>query len=849
MDIKYITFLFLLTVGVVILLYIRARKKSKDATVDASGDHEILEVLISRHDEDQTDVTMASLAAENMFSALHGLLHEAPKHQESISFEIVSSGTFGIKFYVVVPRNILKFVEGQIYAQFPTATIRVAEDYVDRSTTADSNYELANLKFTRPNFFALKAFRDFETDPLSSFTSAISNLGPSDEVWYQVVIRPIADIWQEDGLEYVNAVREGLDPEGTPGVLSSGLGTLKEEIITILGRIVTGAFSYYESEEGGFKQKSGSLVRLTPTQELEIRSIENKLARVGFEATIRIFSGSSDPNRVQTNLRSILASVRQYYASGSNTFTSEVERSREKALTKYKKRGIDEGSKILLSSEELATIYHFPSGNIDTPDISWSYSRKSEPPASLPLNDCVYIADTMFRSKKVRFGLSNKHNGGEDRLRHMYVIGKSGVGKSTLFESMISQDIVNGEGVCMLDPHGETIDKVLERIPDHRKEDVVYIDPSDTERPIGLNLLEVQDTSQKNLMASGLLAAIKHHFDYSWGPRLEYLLNYCLLTLIDVPGTTMLGITRLLEDKNYRNYILHWVKDPVVVRFWEKEYKEMMGNQRLVTEAIAPIQNKVNRFLASTTIRNILGQAKSTIDIWDIMQNRKILLINLSKGKIGADNADLLGALIVSRIQFYALQRSRIKDSERTPFYLYVDEFQNFSTGSFEEILSESRKYKLGLYLTHQFTAQLPEEILNSVLGNVGTIINFSSGATDAQLMEKEFMPYFTAGDIVTLERFYMYIRLMIDGMSSLPFSARILTPWEHSDFLPKKTQNKEEVLRLSREKYGVPKEYVEEKIYKWVNMIFDKGVAIAEEYKMKEKSSEIKLEKGETKL
>jgi hypothetical protein len=331
-------------------------------------------------------------------------------------------------------------------------------------------------------------------------------------------------------------------------------------------------------------------------------------------------------------------------------------------------------------------------------------------------------------------------------------------------------------------------------------------------------------------MASGLVSAIKQHFDFSWGPRLEYLLNYAILTLLEVPGTTMLGITRLLEDDNYRKYILHNVKDAVVTRFWEEEFRLMKGNQKLVTEAISPIQNKVNRFLASTTMRNILGQRKSTLDFWDAMNSGKIILMNLAKGKIGSDNANLLGALLVSRIQFYALQRVKIPYEQRTPFYLYVDEFQNFATGSFEEILSESRKYKIGLHLTHQFTGQLPEDLLKAVFGNVGTIMTFALGAPDAMELAKEFAPYFDEEDIISLERFQVYTKLMIDGMTSHPFSAKILLPWDDNFMVPK-TDNKERVIALSREKYGVPREHVEEKVNKWVTTKFDKGLAIAQQY------------------
>jgi len=385
--------------------------------------------------------------------------------------------------------------------------------------------------------------------------------------------------------------------------------------------------------------------------------------------------------------------------------------------------------------------------------------------------------------------------------------------------------------VGVVDPHGDLIEDILEHIPDDRIDDVVLVDPSDVERPVGLNILELDDPEQKNLMASALVSSMKQHF-WSWGPRLEYLLNYSVLTLLEVPGTSMLGITRLLSDMNYQKYILQQVSDPVVLDFWDEEYKAMRGNQRLITEAVAPIQNKINRFLASSTIRNILGQKKSTVDIWDIMNNEKILLLNLSKGKIGDDNANLLGALLVSRIQFMAMQRIKIPSQERKPFYLYVDEFQNFAGGNFESILSESRKYKLGLHLTHQFTSQLPEELMSAIFGNVGTMAAFSVGAQDAKTLETEFAPYFDENDLISLRKFQIYIKLMIDGQTSKPFSATVPRPWIAEEALIHKTNNKEKVVQMSRDKYGTDRSYVEDKIRKWVEFEFDKGKAVAQQYK-----------------
>lgn len=791
---------------------------------------EVMEIQLSRNEEAPKDNQFAAMAAENIFAALHGFLKETPDIQEHFAFEMASSGKNGLRFYAAVPSHTTKFVESQIYAQYPSAQIKVVQDYAAAFKPDNLKYELASATFTKPNFFPIKGFRDFETDPIASITSAMSSVGEDDSIWFQILFRPIPDGWQSEGQTYVKSVRSGTaSAPAKPTAAQSVMNIIVKEGSYILTDMVTGVLTFKPRpiEDPKLAAKPQE-VRISATQELELRAIENKMSRMAFEAQVRIFSAAPTQEKVDSNMRSLLASLKQFSTSTQNSFSSTLESSRESALEQYRTRTLDPNRQLLLSTEELATIYHLPSSNIETPTISWIYSRKSEPPSNLPVDNCVYLGNTTYRSKQIRFGLAN----GDDRLRHMYLIGKSGTGKSTMLESMIAQDIANGQGVGVLDPHGETIDKILERIPDNRIEDIIYFDPSDFERPIGLNLLELDDPGQKNLMASALVAAIKQHFDYSWGPRLEYLLNYAFLTLLEVPGTTMLGVTRLMEDMNYQKFILHNVKDPLVVRFWENEFKEMRSNQKMVTEAIAPIQNKVNRFLASTTIRNILGQKKSTVNLWDAMNDGKIILMNLSKGKIGADNANLLGALLVSRLQFYALQRAKIPYDKRRPFYLYVDEFQNFATGSFEEILSESRKYKLGLYLTHQFTAQLPEELLKAVFGNVGTIASFGLGAPDAKVLEQEFAPYFTSEDIISLERFNIFIKLMVNGMTSRPFSARILVPWEDKNFLVPKTDNRDKVIEFSRNKYGTDHKLVEERINKWLETQFDKGLAIAQEKK-----------------
>ncbi len=796
------------------------------------SDFEVLEILVPRESSNTTTATNASsFAAEHLFSSLHGLLKEDQSMQEHFSFEIRSSEK-GTKFYVIAPRSVLKFVESQVYAQYPNAKLQLTADYVSKEVVEDKCYRVGELTFTKEDFFPLKVFRDFEVDPLANVMSTLSEIKHGENVWVQFLVKPIPDGWQEDGRAYIKGMLDGTLTKKGGGELSNLLMVFVGEVFKFLGEIPVALLrgpTQYESSGRPAPAAADKPPKLDQFQELEVAMIQNKLTKMGFDVIVRIVPITASEERADTIIRSIGASFKQYTSVGTNELEINMLPDKIAGFEAYSLRHFDSTKAMTVNNEELATIFHLPSSREEAPSVSWVYSKSGEPPAHLPTTDCTYIGDTLFRGKNLRFGIGN----GDDRLRHMYLIGKTGSGKSTLLNTMIIQDILNGHGVGVLDPHGETIDVIMDKIPDHRVDDVVVFDPSDADHPVGLNLLEIDDPSQKNLMASALLAAIKHHFDFSWGPRLEYLLNYALLTMIEVPGSTMLGITRLLEDQNYQNYILHQVDDPVVTRFWEREFKEMKGNQKLVTEAIAPIQNKVNRFLSSSTIRNILIQRKSTIDIWDIMQSGKILLINLSKGKIGTDNANLLGALLVSRIQFMALQRAKIPPDARRPFYLYVDEFQNFATGSFEEILSESRKYKLGLYMTHQYTAQLPETLLKAVFGNVGTIASFSLGAPDARVLESEFAPYFDAEDIISLDRFHIYIKMMVDGMTTLPFSAKILLPWMEKEMMPD-THNKEKILALSREKYGTDRAYVEEVIKRWVNRPFDKGMAIAQEQRSK---------------
>lgn len=420
----------------------------------------------------------------------------------------------------------------------------------------------------------------------------------------------------------------------------------------------------------------------------------------------------------------------------------------------------------------------------------------------------IYFAKTNYRGKFVRFGIKQ-----DDRRRHMYVIGKTGMGKSTVLENMIVQDIIKGRGVALVDPHGDFAEKILDYIPSNRVNDVIYFNPADIEYPIAFNVMETVAEEHKHLIASGLVGVFKKLWADSWGPRLEYVLRNAILALLDYPDSTLLGVMRILVDKNFRKKVIAKIQDPVVKSFWIEEYSKYPD--RFQAEAIAPIQNKVGQFLSTALIRNVVGQIKSTINIREIMDNEKILIMNLSKGRIGEDASALLGAMMITKIQLAAMSRIDVPEIDRKDFYLYVDEFQNFATESFANILSEARKYRLDLIIAHQYIEQVDELVRAAVFGNVGTIMTFRIGAADAEFLVKEFEPNFTEEDLVNLTKYDIYLKLMIDGVSSNPFSATTLEPLSINE----KTNNSEKIIILSRERYSKPKEVVEEKIARWSGM------------------------------
>jgi len=421
-------------------------------------------------------------------------------------------------------------------------------------------------------------------------------------------------------------------------------------------------------------------------------------------------------------------------------------------------------------------------------------------------NEVNYFAKTNFRNQMTKFGIKT-----DDRRRHVYVVGKTGMGKTTLLENFILSDIYAGHGACYVDPHGDTAEKLIDYIPSWRVKDIVYFNPADTDFPVGFNILEAISEKHKHLVASGMMGVFKKIWENMWSSRMEYILNNTILALLDNQGTTLLGINRMLSDADYRKEMISNVSDPVVRQFWLKEFASY--NEKYAQEAVAPIQNKIGQFLSASVIRNIVAQEKSTINIRDIMDSEKIFIVNLSKGRIGEDNSRLLGGLLITKIQLSAMERVDMPEDTRKDFYLYVDEFQNFAVESFAGILSEARKYRLCLTMAHQYIAQLTDEVREAVFGNVGTIITFRVGSPDAKYMETEFAPRFMPEDVINLPKFNIYLKLLINGVTSQPFSAVTLPP------IAQITHSAPEVIDASRALYALKRNVVEERVMDWSGM------------------------------
>ena len=551
--------------------------------------------------------------------------------------------------------------------------------------------------------------------------------------------------------------------------------------------------------------KSGSAPIISERDQGRISAIEEKSKKLGYQVKIRMVYLGLDKTAARLRMQAIVGTFKQFNSTNLNGFAQSHTSFDLDRIAEYQARHFIDHGKIL-NIEELASIYHLPHTSVETPNIVWATAKTAEPPSTLPTpdntdpNELSPFGVTNFRGTHLQFGSKRG-----DRGRHMYIIGQTGTGKSGLLNLLTLSDVFYNQGFAIIDPHGDYAVNILHYIPAHRIEDVVYFNPSDREFPIGFNPLEVTDPSLKSNISSELVGVLKRMFD-SWGPRLEYILRYTILSLLDYPNATMLDITRMLTEKKFRDDVISHIKDPVVKNFWLSEFASW--NEKFATEAVAPILNKVGAFVANPVIRNIVGQPQSTMSLRNIMDNGKILIVNLSRGLLGEDNASILGALMVTKIQLAAMSRADIAEIEdRRPFYLYVDEFQNFATDSFAVILSEARKYGLNLTVANQYTSQMEPTVKDAVFGNVGSIVSFRVGAEDAAGLTKYFDPQFEAQDLIQLHNRHFVTTLAIDGEKTAPFSATTL------NIPPSQEDNSATIIEYSRHMYSQNREAIEEVI------------------------------------
>ncbi len=739
------------------------------------------------------------LAAEQLFASLHGILRDNKElrlsggQQEHISFEIASVNG-QIRFYVWVPKTLQSFVEGQIYSQYPTVQIHQAnEDYTEHERDHEVAYS-TELTLTTDEFLPIRTFQNFEVDPLAGVTGTLAKLETTgEELWIQVLARPIPDDWQHAADRYINNIKSGR------GLSLPGLGGSMQWIVGILGAL-------WQPPEQGAGQSTA--VELSDRDKTRISEAEKKATKLGYEVKIRlVYMGESNTN-AKLRMQALVGTFKQFNSTNLNGFRAVKGAFGKEFLEKYRKRAFY-GDGFILNIEELASVFHLPHTNVETPNIVWASAKTAEPPSKLPVltgndaNDDQISAFgvTNFRGISHQFGMLRY-----DRSRHVYIIGQTGAGKSGLLELFALSDIFHNQGYAIIDPHGDFAINNMKFIPGSRLNDVIYFNPADTAYPLGFNPLEVTNPNQKTNISSEVIGVLKRMFGDSWGPRLEYILRYTILALLDRPETTMLDITRMLTDKEFRKETLGYCRDTVVLQFWNVEFASW--NDKFVAEAIAPVLNKVGAFTANPIIRNIIGQPKSTFNIRQIMDEGKILIVNLSKGLIGEDNAAILGSFLVTKIQLAAMSRSDIPDvRDRRPFYLYVDEFQNFATDSFATILSEARKYGLNLTVANQYISQMSETVRDAVFGNVGTMISFRVSADDAPILAKQFEPNFESIDLLQMHNRNFVINMVIGGEKTPAFSARSL------ELPPSQADNTPHIIEHSRRMYSKSREDVEREI------------------------------------
>ncbi len=746
-----------------IIIYLRLKKREQ-----ISLEMVTLEVRLPKENEIKID------AAEQMFASFSSLKKSGwfsfMDLDDVVSFEIIGRKA-DIRFFVSAPTRIIDLVEKTIYGYYPNADIKKVDE--PNIFSEDGKVSFGALVTKDYPYMPLKVFKDLSTDSLAAVTSAMSKMDDDEGAMVQILIRPAESKWKKHGKAYVASTKKN---EANP-------------------------------EKATFKTDPKMLER-----------IDDKCSKPGFETTIRFVVSAKSKELADMHLKNIKSAFSQFNSDlnslkGTRTlfkggfminfiykFFPVLELSFDKSIS-------------IMSTDELATIFHFPNKTIETPHIQWLKAKTAPVPSEVPqvigADGGTFIGKGYYRGVKRPIYI-----GFEDRRRHVYIIGKTGTGKSVLLQDMAIQDIKNGHGVCVIDPHGDLIDEIVKHIPPERAEDVIYFDPSDTERPMGLNLLEAQTEDQKHFITTAIINLMYKLYDPQRtgiiGPRFEHAVRNAMLTVMYEPGATFVEVMRILQDPKYVQEILPKVEDPIIRRYWTDQIAQTSDFHK--SEVLDYIVSKFGRFVTNKTMRNIIGQSKSAFDFREVMDDGKILLINLSKGKLGEENSSFLGLVLIPKILVAAMSRQEIPEDKRRDFFLYVDEFQNFATPDFATILSEARKYHLNLTVANQFIGQMEEEVKNAVFGNVGTLITFRVGVTDASYLQREYQPVFSESDLINIERFHTYTKTIVDNEPVPPFSVDMTKDMKAMKALanPKIAQA---VIQLSRLKFGRPRELVEAEV------------------------------------
>jgi len=714
--------------------------------------------------------------------------------QRHFAFEVIGSKGF-VYFYAAVPVTLIDVVKQAVISAYPTARLEeTAEHNIFNPVGKMSGTVGGELNLKTDFAYPIATFQDLKRDAMQSLLNALSTLEKEDGAGIQILMRPADPVWRKEASGLASAKRKGKDNK-------SGV----DAVVPLMRQLVM-AFIKPPEEKGGEKDKPKELSALETSV---LDSIDEKTRHPGYEVLIRVVASSNVSGRAQAILNNMVATFALFDAPGKNGFKYSETKDIEKFVTSYIMRFFPHmKKKNILNAVELASVFHFPDqSNIPTSQLTRQASKQVDAPRNMP-EDGLLMGYNIFRGAKkpIRLALG-------DRQRHMYAVGQTGTGKSTFLENLALQDMINGDGFAFIDPHGDTAEKLLSMVPKERTEDVIYFSPADMDYPMGLNLFEFNNNDQKDFLIQETLNMLQKLYDPThagiMGPRYEHIFrNAALAVMADPAGGTFVEIPKLFRDPGFLKQKLAHVKDQTVLDFWLKEYPASQRSND-AGEVTAWFVSKFGAFLSNEMMRNIIGQTKSAFDLRDIMDNKKILIVNLSKGRTGDLNSKLLGMIFVMKFQTAAMSRANVSESERQDFCLYVDEFQNFSTDSFATIMSEARKFHLNLIVANQFTTQLTPEIRDAVFGNMGTVVSFRVGQQDVESLTKYFQPAFDDSDLLRVPSYNAIVRTLVGGVPTNPFSMSTLPPLGNPN--PKLAGA---LKQLSAAKYGHPKAEVEKDIF-----------------------------------